>query len=229
MKLDHCVYFSNKNPLKDVQRLKAEGYPAVVGGSHIQWGTQNALLYTGNAYIEYLSIEKPEIAKNSTHPLTRLLVEDLKAGEGWGTLCISVEDMLKFQKEAEDRGFSTSPIYDAQRETPEGKVLRWKMLFIDPIEKMDLPFPFFIEWEEKEEDRLQNLRDRKSLLPENERIRVESCFLACRNPVEACNAWKKLLQVQAEKETTFYLKGVAFHFIPKEKNGRSRLVNVTMG
>ena len=58
MKLDHVVYFTNKAPAKIVAEQQASGRHAVVGGRHEQWGTHNALLYTKNAYIEWLSVEK---------------------------------------------------------------------------------------------------------------------------------------------------------------------------
>ena len=55
------------------------GRHAVVGGRHEKWGTHNALLYTKNAYIEWLSVEKMEIAEQADHPLTKLLLHDLEA------------------------------------------------------------------------------------------------------------------------------------------------------
>jgi hypothetical protein len=89
MRLDHVVYFTNKLTEQKVAEKKKLGRHAVVGGHHEKWGTQNALLYTRDAYVEWLSVERMDIAKQAGHPLTDLLLYDLKAGEGWGAICIS--------------------------------------------------------------------------------------------------------------------------------------------
>ena len=79
MKLDHVVYFTNRKHLHEiVAEQQNERNHAVVGGSHEKWGTHNALMYMKNAYIEWLSVEKMEIAEQADHPLTRLLLHDLE-------------------------------------------------------------------------------------------------------------------------------------------------------
>ena len=80
-----------KHRTEIVAEQRASGSHAVVGGRHEKWGTHNALLYTKNAYIEWLSVEKWEVAQQVDHPLTKLLLHDLEQGDGWGTVCLSVD------------------------------------------------------------------------------------------------------------------------------------------
>ncbi len=54
-----------KTPVRNGSGTTRSGRHAVVGGRHEKWGTHNALLYTKNAYIEWLSVEKMEIAATS--------------------------------------------------------------------------------------------------------------------------------------------------------------------
>src|SRR5699024_1355106 len=154
------------------------------------------------------------------------LLKDLEKGEGWGTLCFSVQGMVDFQKEVREKGFSTSPIFDAQRKTPEGKILRWKMLFIDSPKRSALPYPFFIEWEESEKDRIQHLKTQGSITAKNEELEVKSCFLNSKNPIKDCQAWKKLLDIKSTKKQIFHLNDVTFHFVQAEEKKRVRLNKV---
>ena len=164
MKLDHVVYFTNIAPKEIVAEQQASGNHAVVGGRHEKWGTHNALLYTKNAYIEWLSVEKREVAQQVEHPLTKLLLYDLQQGAGWGTICLSVDGIEKFKEEVENKGFRTSGVLDAERRTADGQLRKWKMLFVDQPVSNELPYPFFIEWEDPEETRFAKLREEGTIL-----------------------------------------------------------------
>lgn len=105
MKLDHLVYFSTENPGQTVKAQLQHGRNAIIGGSHKSWGTQNALLYTKNAYIEWLSIENQDIALKSHQPLTQQLIHDLKRGQGWGNLCLAVNAIKNLHHKLIQKGF----------------------------------------------------------------------------------------------------------------------------
>jgi len=76
LELDHVVYFSDASPGENASTY---GH-TVVGGQHKHWGTSNALMYTRDSYIEYLSVHDRKCAAKSTHPLPTLLLHDLKHG-----------------------------------------------------------------------------------------------------------------------------------------------------
>ena len=128
VKLDHVVYFTDKTPKGMVAEQRAAGRHAVIGGSHEKWGTHNALMYVKNAYVEWLSVEHLAIAEQANHPLTEQLLHD---GEGWGTICLSVVGIEKFNEEVNNKGFRTSGVLKAERKTVGGEIRKWKMLFIE--------------------------------------------------------------------------------------------------
>lgn len=228
MKLDHVVYFTNGTPEQIVSQQQKLGKHAVVGGHHEKWGTQNALFYMRNAYIEWLSLENKDTAKRAGHPLTNQLLHDLKMGEGWGTLCISVKDIEGFNLEIKKKGFLTSGVFHGERRTPQEKVLKWKMLFIDQPILNQLPFPFFIEWEEGEDIRVANLRKNGILLPANDDFEIKECIFFVQDPLKEISKWANLLSQNISDSNHILLSDVVLKFIATPKGGKERLSDVVI-
>ena len=226
MKLDHVVYFTNSTPAQIVSEQQKLGQHAVVGGHHEKWGTQNALMYVSNAYIEWLSVEKENIAKEAGHSLTNLLLHDLETSEGWGTICISIKNIEKFNREIKKKKFSTSGVFDAERKTPDGQVRKWKMLFIDQPVMDQLPLPFFIEWEETEEVRFAKLRKDRTFLPANDELEIKECMFRVKDPLKEISIWANLLSQKINDSNRIILPNVLLKFIPSNKNGKERLSDV---
>lgn len=225
MKLDHVVWFTGRTPEK-----VASQYPgAFIGGSHEKWGTYNALQYLQNAYIEWLAIEKPEVAELSTHPLVMQLKHDLAAyGDGWGTLCISTEDIYALDERLNKMGMQTSGVLDASRLTSSGTLKRWKMLFVDEKDLTDLPAPFFIQWEESEQSRRDALRAEGALTNESEAERISECRLVAREPERTLERWCRILGTQPEDAESLKLNDVRLRFI-ESPDERNRMLAVVTG
>ncbi|NYF25887.1 VOC family protein [Sporosarcina sp. JAI121] len=228
MKLDHVVYFTEKEPAEMVEEQQVIGRHAVVGGRHEKWGTHNALLYAKNAYVEWLSVEKMSIAQQVEHPLTKLLLHDLAEGEGWGTLCLSVEGIEQFKKEVENKGFQTSGVMDAQRRTADGKIRKWKMLFVDQPVSNELPYPFFIEWEESEGIRFANLRNDGTLTPHNEQLEITECVFSVKDPLRETAEWAILLSQKVGNTNDIALPNVVLRFVA-HAGDKDRLTDVVIG
>lgn len=226
MKLDHVVYFSRRSPEEIVLAQEKIGRHAVIGGRHEQWGTQNALLYLRNAYVEWLSVEDQELARLADHPLTSLLLHDLASGEGWGTLCISVENLRQFDKEIRKKNFNTSGVIHAQRKTPNGAVRKWKMLFIDEPVSHQLPLPFFIEWEETEKVRFETLRKEKIILPSNELLELTDCVFHVKDPSKESAKWATLLSKEMGDSNQITLPNAVLKFAHGNGHGNQRLSDV---
>ena len=220
IELDHVVYFSEKSP--DIHVQEHEG--TSIGGKHKNWGTVNALTYTKNSYIEYLSVEHMNIAKQANHPLTNLLLHDLEAGEGWGTICLRTDNLLKFNERLMKEGWETSGVIDAERQTSSGFIRKWKMLFIKQNVSNELPWPFFIEWQEPFEERMQSLRDDGTFTSINDKLIISSCEFAANNPQKSIEQWGKLLNL-TPNENSLKLPNTDLLFINTIIN-RERLVNV---
>lgn len=228
MKLDHVVYFTQKEPTQVVEEQQADGHHAIVGGRHEKWGTYNALLHTKNAYIEWLSVEKKEVAEQADHPLTKLLLYDLKKGDNWGTICLSVKGIEQFNQEVENKGFSTSGVLNAERKTNDGKLLKWKMLFVDQEVSNELPYPFFIEWEEEQVTRFAKLREDGILSVENEQLEIKECIFNVQDPLRDMAEWAILLSQKVGNANHITLSNVVLKFVAH--NGeKDRLTEVVIG
>lgn len=227
MKLDHVVYFTHKSPLEIVAERQQNGQHAVVGGRHENWGTHNALMYVKNAYIEWLAVEKPELAERVEHPLTRLLLHDVKNQEGWGTLCLAVDNIDSFNDELQNKGFATSGVLDAQRRTTSGEIKRWKMLFIDQPVSNELPYPFFIEWEESDEVRFDKLRAEGAIVEGNEEKFIQQCIFHVEDPLSATGEWAVLLSAKVGDNHTITIENVTLRFV-EHVGGKDRLKEVIL-
>jgi len=228
MKLDHVVYFTEKSPEEIVREQNEEGKHAVIGGRHEKWGTHNALMYVKNAYIEWLSIEKRDVAVNADHPLVNLLMHDVEAGDGWGTICLSVDKIERFDEEIRNKGFDTTGVLQAERRTASGLLRRWKMLFVKQPVSDELPYPFFIEWEEAEEIRLAQLREDGALIEENEGLEIRECIFSVEDPLRDTGEWAVLLSQKVGDSNDIELENVRLRFV--QRDGRKdRLKDVVIG
>lgn len=228
MKLDHVVYFTQKEPAQLVEEQQAIGRHAVIGGSHEKWGTYNALLYTQNAYIEWLSVEKEDVAEQANHPLTDLLLHDLKGSDGWGTICLSVDDIERFNEEVENKGFSTSGVLNAERRTADGQIRKWKMLFVNQPVSNELPYPFFIEWEDTDETRFAKLREVGTFTSENDQLRITECVFSVNDPLRETAEWAILLSQKVGNANNIVLPNVLLKFVA-QVSGKERLTDVVIG
>ena len=228
MKLDHVVYFTQKEPAQLVEEQQAIGRHAVIGGSHEKWGTYNALLYTQNAYIEWLSVEKEDVAEQANHPLTDLLLHDLKVSDGWGTICLSVDDIERFNEEVENKGFSTSGVLNAERRTADGQIRKWKMFFVNQPVSNELPYPFFIEWEDTDETRFAKLREVGTFTSDNDQLRITECVFSVNDPLRETAEWAILLSQKVGNANNIVLPNVLLKFVA-QVSGKERLTDVVIG
>lgn len=190
MKLDHIVHFTHTNPEASSKFWNEKGFHAIAGGSHKNWGTQNALMYGPDYYIEWLTVEDKMRAEASDHPLIQQLRLD---GRGFGTICLRSDDLDELAKQIEGRGFKTIGPMDAERLTDTGETVRWRLLFIDESITSALPLPFFIEWEEPDEARFAGLKQKGAITELNESLRLESLVFSVKDPAQREAQWRSLL------------------------------------
>lgn len=197
MQLDHIVHFTRTSPEASSGFWNDAGFHAVTGGSHKNWGTQNALMYGPDYYIEWLAIEDRATAEASEHPLIQQLRHD---GRGFGTICLRSHDLDQLAKQIEDRGFRTVGPMDAERLTGSGETIRWRLLFIDQPISSALPLPFFIEWEETDEARIAGLKQKGAITDFNESLRLDALVFSVEDPAQREAEWKSLLGGSASLE-----------------------------
>ncbi len=209
--LDHVVYFTKKKPKEIAQEVTIEGISPVEGGQHLQWGTYNALLYTLNSYIEWLAVENEEIAEGTTQPLAKQLLYDLEDGEGYKSLCLRTDDIESKNRYFNKLGYRTSGVLPSERRTPDGKLIKWKLLFIHQKIDDSLPYPFFIEWEQPLEKRYELLRDNGTIQQANEKLTIERCIFYVKDVEQKVTQWSRLLSLPA-KGNTLKLANTTFEF-----------------
>lgn len=221
MKLDHVVYFTNENLHDVIKEQRAKGYEAVIGGRHEQWGTANALLYLKNAYIEWLIIEDTEKAEQAAagQPLITQILHDRPYGNGWASICFSVEDLEEWKEELDNKGFRTTDILSASRSANNGQLLRWKMLFVEQEITSELPYPFFIEWEETETQRFARLQEQGARTELHQAHKLTECVFHVDDPLRDTAEWAILLSQKVGDHNDIRIGDTIFQFI--EKPGES--------
>lgn len=218
MKLDHIVYFTHDQVEDVVNEQQAKGNAAVAGGQHQQWGTANALLYTDNAYIEWLTVEDENkaIAAATDQPLIAQYFHDQQAGDGWATICFSVDNMEQWKDELDNKGFATTAILDASRKTADGELLRWKMLFIEQDVSNELPYPFFIEWQESEVERNIRLEKSGARTAIHRQQKISECIFHVEDPLRETGEWAVLLSQKVGDANDIRIGDIMFRFIEKQ-------------
>src|SRR5699024_1110655 len=227
MKLDHIVYFTMKAPEEIVHEQQSFGYNVVFGGKHKQWGTQNVLMYVQNAYIEWLTVDDDEKVQRSTNPLIELYRYD-RSEEGWGTICLSVEQIEQLEERLSGQGYQTSGVIHAERMTSTGEKIKWKMLFIEEPVSNELPFHLFIEWEQTEAAQRKRLRAEGAITTENEKLAITNCFLQSSNCTNRIKQWSTLLNIPVENETTLPLDNCTLTFMEGGEQEKNRLMDVSI-
>ncbi|PIC99714.1 VOC family protein [Sporosarcina sp. P29] len=219
MKLDHIVYFTQNDVQSIVKEQRAKGKRTVAGGQHEDWGTANALLYVDNAYIEWLTVEDEDKARvAAAHlPLIAHYFHDQQYGDGWANVCFSVEDMEQWKDELDNKGFTTTKILNASRKTENGELLRWKMLFIEQTVSNELPYPFFIEWEEPEAQRKARLAKTGARTTFHPQRKVSECVFHVEEPLQEAGEWAVLLSQKVGDAHDIRIGDMVLHFIEKSE------------
>lgn len=213
--LDHVVNFTKKKPTEIAAQQLIAGIHPVVGGQHIHWGTYNALFYTQTSYIEWLAVENEDIAEKSDHPLIKQLLFDRKDREGFASICLRSTDLEKMDRYFQKMGYKTSGVLPSERMTVSGEIRRWKMLFINQKIDNGLPYPFFIEWEQDIEQRLEKLREDGTLKEENEELTIKKCVFHVHDVEKKLTQWSRLLSLST-KNNTLKLGNTVFEFIQSD-------------
>jgi Glyoxalase-like domain len=119
------------------------GIRAAIGGAHPGIGTRNALLSLGaRHYLEIIAPDPAQSAYNFQIDVRPLAEPRLIT---WAAATNDIEAVAKAARDAGHQLFGPRP---GSRQTPSGKLLRWRSLGV--VNKFGVggvePVPFFIEW-----------------------------------------------------------------------------------
>lgn len=137
-----------------IEVYRSLGFDVFPGGRHENRGTHNALIRFGGAdYIELLGVYDPETAIQSGLN-GRMLAEFTRERAG-GLVghCYATDDIEVEAARMRQAGLEMVGPFEMRRARPDGRTLAWRLLVPE-----DIPWrrrwPFFIQWDESDEERL---------------------------------------------------------------------------
>lgn len=139
MRIDHIILAVGPDLEAEAAAFSARtGLGVVPGGVHPAWGTRNAIVPLGGAYVELVAVADAEVAARSA--FGRAVAAG--AGEliGWA---VEPDDFL-----AATRRAGVDAMRGA-RERPDGTLLSWSMAGAD--EALPRGLPFFLTWDAPEQ------------------------------------------------------------------------------
>jgi hypothetical protein len=141
--LDHLLWAGADLDAAVAELEARSGVRAIPGGSHPELGTRNALARLGHgAYVEVIAPD-PSLPRGAfAERLAGLAAPELLM---WA---VRTHDASALVARANASGYGTTVI-DGSRSRPDGRVLRWKQVFVTGHGAGPL-VPFFIEWHDAE-------------------------------------------------------------------------------
>jgi hypothetical protein len=137
MRIDHIILATGPDLEGEAAAFSARtGLGWLPGGTHPAWGTRNAIVPLGGAYVELVAVADPEVAAGSAFGRA---VAGAQPGAliGWA---VEPDDFL-----AATRRAGVDAMRGA-RERPDGTLLSWSMAGAD--EALPRGLPFFLAWDD---------------------------------------------------------------------------------
>ncbi|MBM4760997.1 VOC family protein [Bacillus sp. B15-48] len=165
LKWDHVVHYVNDLD-ESIRVFTDNGLAAFHGGSHVQWGTYNALSYFGLTYIEFLGIENRTLVEqtDSTHVVVKDSLSYLPEQEAFSRVALRTDDIDELAVSLRAHGLKLSPIMDSKRVNAKGELIEWRMMTIQG-DFHGLPYPFIIQWKGTDADRLESMTKSGTIQP----------------------------------------------------------------
>ena len=139
--IDHLIYTA---PTLEEGMDKIEGLLGTrpeFGGQHPNWGTHNALLSLGNAYLEVIAPD-PSL---SIPPQGLWLEEQFKKPAHLATWVLRTDSIASLRQLALDNDIAIGKTQEGQRQKADGSWLKWHLT--DPYAlPYDGALPFLIDW-----------------------------------------------------------------------------------
>ena len=165
------------------RRLGFNIYP---GGAHTGRASHNAIAFTGEEYIEVLSLRPglPVAPGGADESLARYLAE----GGGFRIVALQSDDLEADVAAMRQRGVSVGDIRDGGRRTPAGQELRWRAAFLAGDDEL----PVFVI------QHLTPLEERRRQVPKagdhpNGVLRVERVYITVPDVAASARRYARVL------------------------------------
>lgn len=199
-RFDHVVHLVN-SPLMAIEELQKLGLYAVEGGRHEDYGTYNSLSYFDLSYVELIGVFNQQLVE-SLDGIEYSFRETFKNDnyvEGMARIALRSKNLEADAKRFRSLGLEVYGPSRLSRKRPDGSLISWKLLYVGkPGEQLELPF--FIQWDEEDEKRKQDLIN-QSVIAEHPRgdISLSSVAFAVHNVENIIEKWSNYLGLEAEE------------------------------
>jgi catechol 2,3-dioxygenase-like lactoylglutathione lyase family enzyme len=167
------------------------GFDVHPGGVHTGRGTHNAIAFTGDEYLELMSVRDRDeyVAKNPSGGL----LEFLAKGGGFRFVAVQSDDVVADVAAMRSRGVDVSDVVENGRRTPAGLELRWKAAFLGPKN----PLPIFVI------QHLTPVAERRKQVPStahpNGVERIDRVYIAVSDVAREAEMYSRVLGVPVPK------------------------------
>ncbi|AAT61747.1 TPA: VOC family protein [Bacillus anthracis] len=197
LRFDHLVHAVHGTPEEAAKQMQELGFHTALGGEHTTWGTWNSLSYFDLSYIEFLAVQHEEKAKEAENPLVQETVVKLQDGEGMLQIAIRTDAIEELADKFSKYGLQTIGPFEGKRMRKDGRLLEWKMLFVKQ-EENGPKLPFFIQWNETDEERRKDLRNIGTITEHKNKVQqIETVHYAVKNVRETVQKWKEVMELTA--------------------------------
>lgn len=193
---DHFIHFVN-SPEKAIDVYEELGLHAVEGGRHENHGTFNGLSYFGLSYVELIGVFDKEILTSVAEPHSlraTIVANDLS--EGGMRIALRSKDLHTDAERFKKLGLEVIGPTDLSRRRPDGSLVSWQLLFVGK-QGEDPELPFFIQWDEADEERFADLKERGTIAdhPLGD-VTLSAVGFAVKDISAATERWSNYLQLE---------------------------------
>jgi catechol 2,3-dioxygenase-like lactoylglutathione lyase family enzyme len=187
-RIDH-VMICVADLARGVDAYRRIGFDVHPGGAHSSGGTENAIAFLQDDYLELLGV-RDGLASEASAGLTAFLA----AGGGLRYISIQSDDLDADVAAMRSRGVDVSDASDGGRRTPGGQELRWRAASLGAGNPLPI---FFIQ-------HLTPLAERKRQVPSpgahpNGVLRVERAYVAVASVAEEAATYARVLGMPVPK------------------------------
>ena len=190
-----------------IETYRKIGFDVHDGGVHPGGGTENAIAFFEDDYLELLSIRAGEQAQAGA-----ALVDFIGRGGGLRYLALQSDDLAADVAAMRGRGVDVGDPTDGGRRTPAGQELRWRAARLGPGNPLPI---FFIQ-------HLTQVAERRRQVPHpgehpNGVLRLERAYIAVPDVAKAAETYARVLGLpvpHAERGTVIKANMVVFNVGP---------------
>lgn len=199
---DHLVHFVG-SPEEAKEALREIGLHVVDGGKHENGGTYNTLSYFDLSYIELIGLFDKSLAETPAEKFSlRDTFQKDDFANGLSRIALRSQNLEEEAKRFKSLGLEVYGPAPLSRKRPDGSIVSWKLLFAGNGEHK-LEFPFFIQWDESDEERRKDLQEQQTIAEHSRgNLNLAAVGFAVENAEETIEKWSAYLDLEKGERFT---------------------------